>query len=91
MQNRYQQLGLGGQAATPTTPGAFLTGSTPFMMDVGETPSLTGGIPAEFQAVMGQLQNAALSNPSGGAGGGKGGGKSAAGAGLSALGALGGK
>jgi hypothetical protein len=74
MQNRYNQLGLGG--------------STAEAMDLGQAPSLTGGIPAEFEAVMGQLQNAALNNPSGGSGGGKGGGKSAAGAGLSALGAL---
>jgi hypothetical protein len=72
MQNRYNQLGL--------------SGSTAEQMDLGNAPSLTGGIPQEFQAVMGQLQTADLNNP--GTGGGKGGAKSGAGAGLSALGAL---
>lgn len=44
MTNRYNQLGMGG--------------STPEAMDLGQSPSLTGGIPAEFQAGAGQLQSA---------------------------------
>ena len=46
MVNRYNQLGMGG--------------STPEAQDIGLAPSITGGIPAEFQAVLGQLQNQAL-------------------------------
>lgn len=61
MTNRYNQLGLGG--------------STAEQMDLGQAPSVTGGIPAEFQAILGELQNANLSQSSGGGGGGgKGGG-----------------
>ena len=76
MTNRYQQLGLGQQGATPTSPGAFGAGPTGYQMDIGQLPSLTGGIPEEFQAVLGQLQTANLNNQSGG---GKSGGKSALG------------
>src|SRR5262247_1509634 len=46
MTNRYNQLGLGG--------------STMEKMDLGQQPSVTGGIPAQFGAVMGELQNSAL-------------------------------
>ena len=49
MVNRYQQLGLGGQGF-----------NTPEAMDLGFLPSETGGIPGQFGAVGGQLQNAAL-------------------------------
>jgi|SRR5215471_10085016 len=44
MANRYNQLGMGG--------------STPEAMDLGAAPSYTGGIPQQFQAVLGQVQNA---------------------------------
>jgi hypothetical protein len=43
MVNRYNQLGLGS--------------STPELMDIGALPSVTGGIPAEAQATLGQIQN----------------------------------
>lgn len=46
MVNRYQQLGM--------------PNSTPEAMDIGAAPSITGGIPAQFQAIAGQLQNQAL-------------------------------
>lgn len=42
MANRYNQLGL--------------SGSTAEGMDLGVVPSLTGGIPSEFQAGSGQVQ-----------------------------------
>lgn len=74
MGNRYNQLGLGANAASPTGPavgatpgipgsgttptsgGSFGAGPTAFQMDVGAAPSLTGGIPAEFEALLGQVQ-----------------------------------
>jgi len=46
MANRYNQLGMGG--------------STPEAMDLGQAPSVTGGIPAQFQALVGELTNSAL-------------------------------
>jgi len=49
MVNRYNQLGLGN--------------STAEAMDIGAAPSLTGGIPAQFQALSGEIQNNALQNP----------------------------
>jgi hypothetical protein len=55
MANRYNQLGLGG--------------STMEAMDLGQAPSLTGGIPAQFAALQGQMQNNALSVSPGGSGG----------------------
>jgi hypothetical protein len=58
MANRYNQLGLANQGATPTSPGGGGPG-TAELMDLGAAPSVTGGIPAEFQAVSGELQNAA--------------------------------
>jgi len=54
MANRYNQLGLGG--------------STAEAMDLGQAPSVTGGIPAQFQAVLGELQNSSLRNAPSGAG-----------------------
>lgn len=42
MGQRYNQLGM--------------TGSTPEAMDLGAAPSLTGGIPGEFAAGLGQTQ-----------------------------------
>lgn len=56
------------------------------LMDLGFAPSLTGGIPAQFEAMLGQLQteDLSLTTPSGSGGGGKGGG------GKGGLGALGG-
>lgn len=56
MANRYKQLGLGQIGATPTDPGSFGTGSTAMQMDIGALPSLTGGIPAEVEAGLGQVQ-----------------------------------
>lgn len=90
MTNRYQQLGLGqtaaspsgpnqpfkgvggaqgsgslqgwtpGSGTTPTTPGSFGAGSTAYQQDVGAKPSLVGGLPAEFEAGLGQQQTADL-------------------------------
>ena len=60
MGNRYSQLGLGGTGATPTSPGALGTGGTAERMDLGANPSLTGGIPAEFEAGLGQAQTGDL-------------------------------
>ena len=52
MANRYNQLGMGG--------------STPELMDLGAAPSVTGGIPAQFAALVGELQNTSLQqSPSG--------------------------
>lgn len=52
MANRYNQLGMGG--------------STPELQDLGAAPSVTGGIPAEAAATMGELVNSSLStSPSG--------------------------
>ena len=53
---RYQQLGLGQTGATPTDPGSFGAGGTAMQMDLGELPSLTGGLAGESQAALGQLQ-----------------------------------
>jgi hypothetical protein len=50
MANRYNQLGM--------------TGSTPEAQDLGLAPSITGGIPAEFQAGQGQLQTQDLGQTS---------------------------
>ena len=47
MANRYNQLGM-------AAPGGGM--STPEQMDLGIAPSMTGGIPAEFQAGLGQVQ-----------------------------------
>ena len=54
MSNRYNQLGLGG--------------STMQAMDMGAAPSVTGGIPAQFAALVGELQNSALRQAPGGSG-----------------------
>lgn len=43
MTNRYNQLGMGG--------------STPEQMDLGQMPSVTGGIPQQFAGLLGQLQS----------------------------------
>lgn len=52
MANRYNQLGMGG--------------STPEAMDLGAAPSVTGGIPAQFASVLGELTNTSLQqSPSG--------------------------
>jgi hypothetical protein len=56
MGNRYSQLGLGQTGATPTDPGSMGLGGTAEQMDLGVAPSLTGGIPAEFLAGLGQVQ-----------------------------------
>jgi hypothetical protein len=54
MTNRYNQLGLGG--------------STPEAMDLGQAPSLTGGLPAEAQATLGDIQASDLSSTASSAG-----------------------
>lgn len=64
MTARYNQLGLGQQGATPTSPGSFGQGSTAMQMDLGQLPSITGGIPAQFQALLGQLQTEDLAQTS---------------------------
>ena len=94
MTNRYAQLGLSGQGATPTSPGGpaggigvgnIGTGALPTnpattptaeQVDLGMIPSLTGGIPGEAMATLGEIQTANLQQPSGSgaSGGGKGGG-----------------
>lgn len=57
MANRYNQLGLGGPGAAG---GTQTPGGTAEAMDLGGLPSVTGGIPAQFQAIAGQLQNQAV-------------------------------
>lgn len=102
MTNRYAQLGLSGQGATPTSPGGPAGGigvsnigkgliapggagtPTAEQMDLGLLPSLTGGLPGEAEAVLGEIQNANLSQPSQSGGGKGGGGKG----GASAIGGL---
>lgn len=70
--NRYAQLGLsgnpqGGTAQSAAAGGTNLTAggqmTTPESMDIGYTPSLTGGLDQLFQAGLGQLQNNALNQP----------------------------
>lgn len=68
MENRYNQLGLGSQGATPTSPGGGRGLSTAALMDYGALPSLTGGEAQQFQALLGQLQNQAVSIAPGGSG-----------------------
>jgi hypothetical protein len=106
MANRYAQLGLSSQGATPTSPGGPAGGvgvggganfnnnngagmPTAELMDLGMAPSLVGGIPAEFEAMLGQLQTQDLAQTSqmANSGGGKGGGKGGAG-GLASLGKM---
>jgi len=94
MVNRYAQLGLSGQGATPTSPGGLAGGigvgnigtgmlpgtagvgggigsePTAEQQDLGQIPTLTGGIPGEALAVIGDIQNANLQNTGGGGGGG---------------------
>ena len=57
MANRYNQLGLGGPGAAG---GAAAPMGSAEAMDLGALPSVTGGIPGQFAAVGGQLQNQAL-------------------------------
>jgi hypothetical protein len=53
MANRYNQLGM--------------PGSTPEAMDLGSAPSLTGGLPGQFQALQGEIQSQDLGLTSGSA------------------------
>lgn len=53
--------GIPGSGTTPTTPGNFGAGPTAYQMDIGQAPSITGGIPAETQAGLGAVQTADLS------------------------------
>ena len=102
MTNRYAQLGLSGQGATPTSPGGPAGGigvqnigrgmvannpaaePTAEQMDLGQIPTLTGGLPGEAEAAIGEIQNANLQAAGGSGGGGKGGG----GGGKGAMGAI---
>lgn len=68
MQNRYTQLGLGSQGATPTSPGGGAGQSTAALMDIGQLPSYTGGMQEQFNALLGELQNSALQNAPAGSG-----------------------
>jgi hypothetical protein len=89
MQNRYQQLGLGVPSGSPQQAAAGHTSlqnagaGTAEQMDMGELPSLTGGIPGMAQATLGQMETQALNQPSGS-------GSSKGGSPLGGLGALGG-
>ena len=81
MHNRYSQLGLGVPSGSPQSAAAsggnlsYAGAGTAEQMDLGQLPSLVGGIPAQAEATLGQMQNAALNQGSGGgSGGGKGGG-----------------
>ena len=61
----------------PGVPPVAAGETTAEMMDLGQAPSLGGGIPAQFDALLGMIQTANLANASqsgGGGGGGKGGG-----------------
>ncbi|HEX3525158.1 MAG TPA: hypothetical protein VHT52_24100 [Stellaceae bacterium] len=73
--------GIPGSGTTPTTPGNMGAGSTAMQMDLGTAPSLTGGIPEEIQAMLGQVQTQDMSQTgqqqSGKGAGGKGGASSA--------------
>ena len=59
MANRYNQLGMGGPGAAGGTQTPM---GTPEAMDLGLQPSISGGIPGQFAAVAGQLQNQALTS-----------------------------
>jgi hypothetical protein len=59
--------GVPGSGTTPTTGGDFGAGSTPFQMDIGQAPSLTGGIPRQFQGALGQGQFQDLTETTGAA------------------------
>src|SRR5262245_9101660 len=54
MANRYNQLGM--------------AGSTPEATDLGQAPSVAGGNPSQFQALLGEIQNSALRNAPQGSG-----------------------
>lgn len=54
MTNRYNQLGMGG--------------STPEAMDLGHMPSVSGGIPKQYGALTGQLQNSSAQAQAAGSG-----------------------
>lgn len=93
--NTYTQLGLGkpaqgnvggphGTAAQAAASGQNLTyggAGIPERMDLGTFPSMVGGVQGMAAATLGQLENAALNQ---GSGGGKGGG----GGGLGGLGSI---
>jgi len=59
MANRYNQLGV-------KAPGGGA--STMELMDEGAAPSVTGGIPGQFNALLGEIQNSALRNAPSGSG-----------------------
>jgi hypothetical protein len=88
MANRGTQLGLGTPAGPNAAQGASASGgnlpfggfNTPMQMDLGQLPSLVGGIPGMSAATLGQMQNAALNQPISNAGG-----KSGSGGGLAGL------
>jgi hypothetical protein len=53
--------GVPGSGTTPTSGGNFGAGPTAMQMDLGSAPSLTGGLPEEIQAMLGQVQTQDLS------------------------------
>jgi hypothetical protein len=104
MAHRYAQLGLSAQGASPTSPGGLAGGigvnapagtrpqqamePTAEQMDLGQIPTLTGGLPGEALATFGEIQNTNLQQ-SGGAGGGSGGKGGGAGSAASAIAPIG--
>jgi hypothetical protein len=48
--------GAFGGATFPGTPGSSASGPTAYLMDIGAAPSLTGGIPRQFQGALGEGQ-----------------------------------
>jgi hypothetical protein len=46
-------FGVGGTSGMPASPAS---GPTAYLMDIGRAPSLTGGIPQEFQGALGEGQ-----------------------------------
>lgn len=53
--------GIPGSGTTPVNPGNFGPGPTAMQMDLGQLPSLTGGLPEEIQAMLGQVQTQDMS------------------------------
>jgi hypothetical protein len=49
-------FGTPATSGTPGTPASPASGPTGYRMDIGQAPSLTGGIPREFQGALGEGQ-----------------------------------
>jgi len=69
MHNRFAQLGLGVPDGSPSAAAASGTSlhstgpGTAEQMDLGQMPSLTGGIPGMAMATLGEMQTNALNQP----------------------------